>query len=146
MNSTIAGRAAQKPCDENNHAAADVHPGCRSSAAIGSPSMKALSKAAFVLREQRVHPGQKQVPSACGTPSPDTTLTHPAENEPHGTSAGRMHAAVANDICLFGSPTFLYRLFAELREFQQQSCQHNVDTFAGLIGLWPDRSIDGDGG
>ena len=40
-------------------------------------------------------------PSACGTPSPDTTLTHPVENEPHITSAGRMHAAVANDIfCL----------------------------------------------
>ncbi len=62
---------------------------------------------------------QKPIPSACGTPSPDTTLAHPVDNEPHGTRAGRMHAAVANDICFFGSPAFLCCLyFARLRGLQ----------------------------
>jgi hypothetical protein len=77
------------------------------------------------------------------------TLAHPVENEPHVARAGRMHAAVANDICILGSPAFLYCLdFARLRGFlRRQSRQHHADTFAGLSGLWPaQHCTDGYGG
>jgi hypothetical protein len=59
-----------------------------------------------------------------------------------------MHAAVANDISLFGSPAFLDCFdFARLRGiFRRQSRQHYSDPFAGFSGLWPSATTDGHGG